>query len=117
MNKAVIRMVKASDIEEIRSIYQIYIPTTITFEYELPSKEEFYKRVNDICVEYPYLVCEKDGKVVGYAYGHRQFERTAYQWDAELTVYIKPEYEGLGIGKRHYLGVIELLKLQNVQNV
>ena len=72
----------------IRSVYAPYIDTPVTFETALPTIEEFEGRVAGILPEYPYLVCEKDGRIIGYAYACRHRERAAYRWNAELSVYL-----------------------------
>ena len=66
---------------------------------------------------YPYLVCEIDGVMAGYAYAHRYKERAAYQWDAELSVYLREDYARRGIGRAFYTALMEILKAQNVRNV
>lgn len=112
-----IRRVKERDVHEVLNIYRPYIETAITFEYEVPSVEEFSQRIHEISAEYPYLICEVDGNIVGYAYAHRFKEREAYQWDAELSIYIDNKYNGKGIGKVLYNCILDILKLQNIKNV
>lgn len=112
-----IRLVRPEDSEGIRAVYAPYIETAVTFEYELPRQEEFAARVEEISAEYPYLVCEDGGQIVGYAYGHRQLDRAAYQWNAELTIYISGEYTGKGVGRRLYGALLELLALQGIRTV
>ncbi len=115
---SIIRLVQESDTCEILDIYEPYIKdTAITFEYEVPLFNDFSTRIVDISSEYPYLVYLKDDKIVGYAYAHRQKERAAYQWNAELSVYVDKAYLRMGIGKALYTCLIEILKLQNIQNV
>lgn len=117
MENIMIRPARLEDASEILKIYEPYIKkTTITFEYEVPSLEEFRGRMTGIIGAYPYLVCEADGKILAYAYAHRFHERAAYQWDAELSVYVEEEHTGLGMGKALYHALMELLKLQNVKN-
>ena len=117
MENIMIRPARLEDASEILKIYEPYIKkTTITFEYEVPSLEEFRGRMTGIIGAYPYLVCEADGKILAYAYAHRFHERAAYQWDAELSVYVDEEYTGLGMGKALYHALMEILKLQNVKN-
>ena len=117
MKNITIRPARLEDASEILKIYEPYIKkTTITFEYEVPSLEEFRSRMTGIIGAYPYLVCEADGKILAYAYAHRFHERAAYQWDAELSVYVDEEYTGLGMGKALYHALMEILKLQNVKN-
>jgi len=113
-----IRLARDCDAEEILAVYAPYIKeTAITFEYEVPSLEEFRRRIETISAEYPYLVCESGGKVVGYAYAHRQMQRAAYQWNAELSVYLDGAHSRRGLGKALYGALIEILRLQNVRNV
>ena len=65
-----IRLVTCKDTKQILDIYSNYIDTNITFEYSLPSMEEFEKRIKNIIEVYPYLVDEEDEKILGYAYAH-----------------------------------------------
>lgn len=112
------RMVDVADTEEILEIYKPYVTNTvITFEYDVPSIEEFKSRIEDISSQYPYIVCTYKDKIVGYAYAHKYAERAAYQWDVEASIYLDMNYKSLGIGKILYKKMIDILKLQNVQNV
>jgi len=118
MKELSFRFVKESDAKDILAIYEPYVKeTAITYECEMPSLEEFKKRISDISADYPYIVCVFDEKIVGYAYAHRQMERDAYQWNAELSVYIDNKYFRHGIGRKLYCILIEMLVLQNVKNV
>ena len=60
--------------------------TAITFEYNVPSLEEFRHRMKNITLRYPYIVLEADGKVMGYAYAGSFIGRAAYDWSCEMTV-------------------------------
>lgn len=110
-----IRFANINDSEALLKIYEQYIETNITFEYVLPTKEEFTERIVEITKDYPYLVCEEDGQVIGYAYAHKDRERAAYQWNVELSIYIDKNFTSKGIGKKIYLTLMELLKLQGVK--
>lgn len=112
-----LRFASEADVPALLSIYEQYIPTTVTFEYELPSPAEFARRVAYVSEVYPYLVPEEDGKVLGYAYAHPIAERAAYGWGAELSIYLRPDAAGKGLGKRLYRVLIELLRLQGVHTV
>ena len=113
-----IRFAKAADAEEILEIYKPYImETAITFECKIPLIDEFRDRIKKISMEYPYIVCLEKGKIIGYAYANRQMEREAYQWNAELSVYIDKYHLRCGVGKALYNVLIEILKLQNIRNV
>lgn len=112
-----VRLATINDSTEILKIYKQYIDTAITFEYELPNKEEFKERVKEIITLYPYLVYEEEGKIIAYAYANRYKERAAYQWGAELSIYIDANYTSKGIGKILCLKLIELLKIQGVRTI
>ena len=112
-----IRFAVPADSTALLRIYAQYIDTPITFEYVLPSEAEFAARVADISRNYPYLICEEAGQILGYAYAHRQAERAAYQWNAELSVYLDRTCTAQGLGGRLYTTLIELLKLQNIRTV
>lgn len=74
------RKVDVSDMAELLDIYGYYVENTdATFEYEVPTLEDFTDRMKDICKEYPYIVCEYKDKVVGYAYAHQFKPGNAYR--------------------------------------
>lgn len=110
-----LRFASAGDAAELLDIYRQYIDTTITFEYDLPTLAEFTRRIETISAEYPYLVCQADGALLGYAYAHRAFQRAAYQWCAELSVYLRPEARGRGLGPCLYRTLMDMLRLQGVR--
>ena len=111
------RFAEEADAPALLAIYGQYIDTPITFECALPSVESFTERIRSIRSAYPYIVCEEDGRIWGYAYAHRQAERAAYQWNAELSVYLDRDHTGRGLGKRLYAALMELLRLQGVRTV
>ena len=112
----VIRRAAAGDAAALLDIYAPYIrDTAITFEYDVPAAEEFAARIGDITRTHPYLVCERDGRPVGYAYAHRIRERAAYDWAAELSVYLAPAAQGQGAGTALYRCLIDLLAMQNLR--
>jgi phosphinothricin acetyltransferase len=118
MKKQTIRLAQETDAAEILKIYDTYVKeTVITFECETPSLDEFRDRIKEISSDYPYVVCVSDEKIIGYAYAHRQMERAAYQWNAELSVYIDKIFFRRGVGKALYSALIEILRMQNVRNV
>ena len=112
-----IRFANESDAGALLEIYNQYIDTTITFEYVLPSVEEFQGRIRVFSQVYPYLVCEEEGKIVGYAYAHRAFERAAFAWDAEVSIYMDKDFRGKGLGKICYKVLLDLLKEQGIITV
>ena len=112
-----IRLATPADIEAIRAIYAPYVvQTTFTFEYEVPTCQEFARRMETLSA-YPWLVYEQQGCVVGYAYGSPFNERAAYGWTADLSVYLDMECRGGGIGRKLYTCLMSLMQLQRVRSV
>lgn len=112
-----VRFAQPGDSPALLAIYAQYIATPVTFEYALPTEAEFAGRIARIARDYPYLVCEENGRIIGYAYAHRHMEREAYQWNAELSVYLDQEFTSRGLGKRLYHILMEMLKLQGIRTV
>ena len=110
-----IRFATEADAAGILAVYAPYIQTPVTFEYDCPSPEEFAGRVRDISANWPYLVCEDAGRVIGYAYAHLARERAAYGWYAELSIYLDREHTGRGLGRKLYGLLLDLLRLQGVK--
>ena len=117
MDAFTIRPAEAGDAEALLGIYGQYIDTPITFEYRLPTPEEFRGRILTTLEEYPYLVAEADGRPAGYAYAHRFRERAAYQWGAELSVYVDRRLHRSGAGRALYETLIRLLAAQGLKTV
>lgn len=112
-----LRLACPSDAPALLAIYRQYGDTPITFEYPLPSEAEFAARMAEICAVYPCLLALEDGSAAGYAYAHPFKERAAYQWGAELSVYLDRASTARGLGRRLYGALIELLRLQGVRTV
>ena len=108
----------ARDAAGILAVYAPYIlETAVTFETEVPALEEFTARVAGICADFPYLVLEVDGELAGYAYAHRQAERAAYAWNAELSIYLAESRRGRGLGAPLYRLLETLLAMQGYVNL
>lgn len=98
-----IRDAAASDVPAMLAIYAPFVErTAVSFEYETPTEAEFLRRLRAHQEAFPWLVCEERGRVVGYAYAGRAFERAAYGWNAEISCYLAPEARGRGIGRALY---------------
>lgn len=99
----IIRPVKKDDAVALVAIYRPYVENTaITFEYEVPSVADFEQRIAKTVSKYPYLVAEEEGQILGYAYASTYYDRTAYDWSVELSVYLHPDARGKGIGTKLY---------------
>lgn len=106
-----IRMATEADVPEILKIYAPYVETTtITFEYTVPALEEFTERFRKITKDFPWLVWEENGEILGYAYASRPFERAAYAWCAEPSIYLRQDARGRQIGRKLYAVLEELLR-------
>lgn len=112
-----IRFAQEKDAVALLEIYKQYIDTSITFEYELPSREEFQRRIREYSKEYPYFICTENGKCVGYVYAHRAQERAAFQWNAELSIYLDKNDHKKGVGSILYEMMFEILALQGIKTV
>lgn len=113
-----IRPATVADVPRILEIYAPYIENTaISFEYTVPTAEEFTQRFLTVTARFPWLVWEEDGAVLGYAYGSLPFERAAYQWSAEASIYLCPEARGRGIGRKLYAALEDILRRQGYRKV
>ena len=111
-----IRIATENDLPAILDIYTPYVEnTTHSFEYRAPTAEEFLARFRSITAQLPWLVWEENGTVSGYAYASLPFERTAYQWCCEVSIYLAPQACGKGIGKALYTALEHLVVLQGYQ--
>lgn len=104
-----IRPIYIGDVESCRQIYaHSVLNSAASFEIEAPTLEDFSARVEKIVATYPWLVYEEGGKVLGYAYVDRFNPRAAYLWSVLCSVYIAPEVQGRGIGRKLYEGLFPL---------
>lgn len=118
MSEVKIRLAIPEDGETLLNIYKWYIENTaITFETEVPSAEAFGQRIENTLTRYPWLVCEVDGAVAGYAYASKHRERAAYQWSADFSIYVNEKYHRRHIAKALYQVLEEVLKLQGYYTV
>lgn len=112
-----IRRANVADAEAIRAIYAPFITDSATsFEAEVPDVAEMASRVQAYAATHPWLVFERDGEVVGYAYASPHRARKAYQWSAEVSVYIDGNAHRAGIGRALYTALFELLRRQRYVN-
>lgn len=117
MSEMKIRPATENDAEALLNIYSYYVlNTAITFEYEVPSLEEFKNRIRTISAKYPYLVAEIDGTIAGYAYAGTFKPRAAYGWSVETTVYTDKNAHKKGLGRALYEKLEEYLKKMNITN-
>jgi L-amino acid N-acyltransferase YncA len=112
------RLIEPTDCAAVLAVYKPYVEkTAYTFEYVVPTMEEFADKIQMITGKYPWLVGEYKGKIIGYAYGSTHRARTAYQWSPEATIYVSEEFHGSGIARILYKTLFDLLRMQGFYNV
>ncbi len=117
-HEIVIRPVTVDDAAALLDIYRYYVEhTAISFEYDVPTVEEFRGRIAHTIETYPYLAAVRDGTIIGYAYAHPFVGRAAYDWSAELTVYIDRDCRHAGAGRALYEALEQALRQMGVLNL
>ncbi len=107
------RLAVPEDAAQMLDIYSRYVTeTAVTFEYDVPTVTEFENRIRKISERFPWIVCETDGRIVGYAYASEYRERAAFRWSCELSVYVADVFQRHGIGKVLYRVLLDVLRLQ-----
>lgn len=113
----IIRLARAGDVPAMLAIYAPLVrDTTISFEYEPPTLAEMEHRLQAIQRDYPWLVCERDGQVAGYAYASAFRTRPAYRWTAEVTIYMHPDHAGRGLAQALYRTLFARLRAQGYRS-
>lgn len=113
-----VRTATLEDMEQTLEIYRYYVENTaITFEYKVPTLEEFQNRYQNITKKYPYIVATENEKIVGYAYAGAFNPREAYDWAVETTIYCDQNCRKKGVGKTLYNVLETILKEQGIINL
>ena len=106
-----IRSVHKDDAGALCSIYNHYVKNTrVTFEVQEVAAEVFARRISEISATHPWLVAEREGQIIGYAYASPWRVREAYRLSVETTVYLAPGESGQGTGTLLYLQLLEELR-------
>ncbi len=113
-----IRLAGERDLPRMLELYRPYVEqTTYSFEYDVPCLRTFTQRFLDHTAQFPWLVWEEEGTVLGYAYAGAPWERAAYRWSAEVSIYLAPRAQGKGVGRRLYRCLEEILTAQGYRMV
>ena len=113
-----IRMANPADAQALLNIYAPYvINTAITFEYDVPSVEEFSSRIAHTLEKYPYLIAEEGGNILGYAYASPFHDRPAYDWAVETSIYVDQNIKHRGIGRKLHDALESTLREQGILNM
>jgi L-amino acid N-acyltransferase YncA len=88
---------------DARACAAIFAPfvrdTPVSFEERPPSEAEIAERIAAVSQDYPWLVAEVAGEVVGYACACAHRDRAAYRWAADVTAYVAEGRRGQGVGR------------------
>jgi L-amino acid N-acyltransferase YncA len=114
---ATVRPATDSDAAQIAGIYAPYVrDTAISFEVVPPDRDEMHARIKTLTAMYPWLVCADGAAVLGYAYASRHRERAAYQWSADVSVYVRADAHRRGIGRALYAALLRIVAAQGFYN-
>ena len=114
--------IKTASPDDAAALVEIYAPyvtgTAITFEYDVPSVEEFEKRIENTLKAYPYLkAVGETGEIIGYAYAGRFRARKAYDYTAEVSVYVRCDLHACGIGRALYTELEKELEARGMHSL
>jgi phosphinothricin acetyltransferase len=113
---ATIRLATPDDADQVRAIYAPYCHRPISFESGPPSVEEMRGWLVKVLGQYPWLLCEDGGEVLGYAYASQHRERAVYRWSVDTTVYVRQGRHRRGVGRALYTSLLALLPLHGYVN-
>jgi L-amino acid N-acyltransferase YncA len=112
------RTLRLATPDDARQVAEIYAPSVelaaTSFELSPPSEAEMRERLRATLAGHPWLVCEEDGRILGYAYASAHRERAAYRWSADVSVYVREGHRRGGLGRALYAALLALLRLQGL---
>jgi phosphinothricin acetyltransferase len=112
-----LRLASADDAADVLAIYgPIVSATVISFELEPPTEDDIRQRIDQTLTRLPWLVCEQDGQVLGYAYAAPHRTRAAYQWSVDVSAYVHERARRFGVGRALYTALFRILALQGFYN-
>lgn len=113
----VIRPAQASDGAAVAAVYAPYVrDTPVSFEVEAPTAAVMTERISSTLSTHPWLVAERHGVVVGFAYAGKHSQRAAYRWTVDVTVYVGDGERRTGVGRRLYQVLLATLRLQGFRS-
>lgn len=100
-------VIRAADPERdaaaVAAIYAPYVTDSVaSFELSPPDAAYFARKIEALNRTHAFLVCEREGRVAGYAYSDPHRERAAYRWTVEVSVYIDAAFHRQGVGRELY---------------
>jgi L-amino acid N-acyltransferase YncA len=108
-----VRLATEQDAPAVAAIYAPFCDeNVVSFEYAAPTADEMGARIRTILAQWPWLVVDEGGSVVGYAYAARHSERAAYGWAVNTGIYVADGQRGRGVGHALYTALFALLRAQ-----
>ncbi len=115
--RATIRLATAADGQALAHIYRPAVTNSATsFELVAPDADEMTRRVERTLPRTPWLVCERGGEVVGYAYACAHRDRPAYQWSTDVSAYVRGDQHRTGVARALYTSLFAILVRQGFYN-
>jgi len=115
---ATIRLAEQRDVPGILEIYTPFIlHTAVTFEEIVPDEASFWKRIQEIMDDLPFLVCEINGRIAGYAYASAYRSRASYRWTKEVSVYVHPDFHRRKVAHALYTSLHDMVRFQGIANL
>ena len=112
-----IRPAQVDDGAAVASVYAPYVrDTPVSFEVEPPTEATMTERINATLATHPWLVAERNGELVGFAYAGKHSQRAAYRWTVDVTVYIRDGERRTGLGRPLYQALLATLRLQGFRS-
>lgn len=114
----VMRLASPEDAQAVHAIYAPYVSHSVaTFEIEPPTVEQMRERIVHVLERYPYLVAEREGRILAFAYASTFRSRPAYDWSVETTIYAAPDAIGTGVAGLIYARLEELLAGMGIRSM
>ena len=114
----IIRLAAEFDAAQIQAIYSPIVSQTATsFEATPPTVDEMRQRIAATLADLPWLVCQRQGTILGYVYAAKHRARAAYQWSVEASAYVHVDARRMGVGRALYGSLFKILTLQGFYNV
>lgn len=99
------------DASAVAAIYAPYVTDSVaSFELTPPDAPSFARKIEALNRTHAFLVCERGGRVAGYAYSDPHRERAAYRWTVEVSVYIDAAFHRQGVGRELYTELLRLVR-------
>ncbi len=112
-----VRLATLADADEIAAIYAPFVAHThVSFEEMPPSRRAMRERLVDARDAMPWIVCERDGRVAGYAYASAHRSRAAYRYSVDTSAYVRDGDRGMGVGRAIYGALLRVLTAQRFAN-